>query len=271
MDLSLELSHFWAPSTPLPPEKPRRFRLRRGWSELGVVRGRYNVNTSESPPPGCRVGLASLCTGRRRSKTEGSADLKAKSRFRTRSSPETPVYKVTASLVTDHGQTNTVVMVTQRPRSIAGYDETSLQLRPVSSTVVEGLEKLRNVPILLSNDPLKLVSPVSHSWVHHQAATSPQNVKFPYLSESRLKVFSLVVNYVKVYWYQVFSFLYFWNYLLGTIAITQRILMRLLLQKNLNTKFSIVVGWKFVYINIGYCGWHPYLNQLWLDFDYHRT
>lgn len=136
MDLSLELSHFWAPSTPTPPEKPRRFRLRRGWSELGVVRGRYNVNNpnGESPPPGCRVGLASLCSGRRRSKTEGSADLKSKARFRTRSSPEAPVYKVTASLVTDHGQTNTVVMVTHRARSIAGYEGTSLQLRPVSRT-----------------------------------------------------------------------------------------------------------------------------------------
>lgn len=127
------MSHFWAPSACVPVDKgPRLFGLRRRWSELELLsaRGRYQVTQEEvqdeSPPVARRGGpLASLCAGRRRVRTEGAADLRAKARFRTRSSPEqnTPVYHVTATLLSDEVRDHAVLTI--RRRSDAGLSLTS--------------------------------------------------------------------------------------------------------------------------------------------------
>lgn len=145
------MSHFWAPSACVPPDKgPRLFGLRRRWSELELLsaRGRYQVTQEdaqeESPPVARRAGtLASLCAGRRRVRTEGVADLRAKARFRTRSSPEqnTPVYHVTATLLSDQMRDHAVLTIRRRsdaglstPRTRTSSTSTVYQLYPVSST-----------------------------------------------------------------------------------------------------------------------------------------
>ncbi|KAG8264179.1 Belongs to the TRAFAC class myosin-kinesin ATPase super [Homalodisca vitripennis] len=143
MDFSLRMSHFWAPSSAPPPlEKPRLFKLRRRWSELELLsnRGHYQVAHADDSPPARRSGaLASLCVGRRRSKTESAADLRSRAKFRPRSSPETPVppiYRVTATLVTDRLQSETVFRVSHR----RGSEDLQLSLKPDRTIVrVNGL------------------------------------------------------------------------------------------------------------------------------------